>query len=65
MLQEVGKYCKYLKRRFAMIGFLKIWVRIFIQYIYSWYLPRIFTWDRSRRYLPCGKTIHEQKNKRK
>lgn len=42
MLQEVGEYCRYFKRRFAMIEFLKMWVRIFIQYIYSWYLLRIF-----------------------
>jgi hypothetical protein len=41
LLQEVGKYCKYFKRRFAMIGFLKIWVRIFIQDI----LLMVFTKD--------------------
>lgn len=64
LLQEVGKYCRYFKRRFAMIEFLKIWMRIFIQDIYSWYLSRIFIWDHSRWYLPCGKTIHEQKKKK-
>jgi hypothetical protein len=41
MLQEVGKYCKYLKRRFAMIGFKKNMG----ENIYSIYLLMVFTKD--------------------
>jgi len=63
MLLEVEKYCRYLKRKFAMIGFLKIWVKIFIQDIYSWYLLRIFIWDHSNNIYHVEKLFMNRKIK--
>jgi hypothetical protein len=63
MLLEVEKYCRYLKRKFVVIGFLKIWVKIFIQDIYSWYLLRIFIWDHNNNIYHVEKLFMNRKIK--